>query len=321
MSKTDVTKACGWTRGTFMIGLIKFYSSLVKAGIDADKYLAVALKWADHFNWMICNDGNDTHNPNNQLSGSTYLELYEINNRSNATWIKDTVNNLNDELTKKYPAWSWVDTMFMGLNTWARVYNLEKDAKYATKIGSLFDTERVTEKFWNASESLWYRDARYLQSNVFWGRGNGWAIGSLVDTIRYYDTTLPEYNTLIQTFKEHAEKLKSIQSDDGCWRSSLLDPINYPIQETTGSSAIVYGLAFGINQKILSEDDYMHVVERAWKCLAKTALQPSGLLGYCEPVGYEPQHDIYPTSTSDFCVGLFLCATTEVAELAASEVE
>jgi len=122
----------------------------------------------------------------------------------------------------------------------------------------------------------------------------------------------------VQNFQQTAAKLKSIQGVDGCWRSSLLDPINYPIPETTGTSAFTYALAFGINRKILAKNDYLPVVEKAWNCISKTALQPSGLLGFCEPVGYEPQHNIFPDSTSDFCVGLFLCASTEVAVLAAS---
>jgi len=316
LAHNNVQKACGWTRGTFMIGLIKFYSALVKIGVPADKYHQAALVWANNNRWLICTEGGDTHNPNNQLSGSTYLELYEIANRTNATWIQDTVNNLNDELTKTYPAWSWVDTMFMGLNTWSRVYKIFQAAKYSAKIGSLFDTVRVTKKFWNDTESLWYRDGGFLKSNVFWGRGNGWAIGSLVDTIRYYDTSLPEYKVIVENFKQHAAKLKSIQGTDGCWRSSLTDPINYPIPETTGTSGFAYALAFGINQNILSKNDYLPVVENAWNCITKTALQPSGLLGYCEPAGYEPNHNIHPDSTSDFCVGLFLCASTEVAVLA-----
>ena len=51
--------------------------------------------------------------------------------------------------------------------------------------------------------------------------------------------------------------------------------------------------------------------------LSTKALQPSGLFGYCQPVGGSPAHNIDPDSTSDFCVGLFILAATQVAQVTA----
>ena len=52
--------------------------------------------------------------------------------------------------------------------------------------------------------------------------------------------------------------------------------------------------------------------------MSGTALSDRGLYGYCQPVGGSPEHNINPTSTSDFCVGQFLLAATQVYKLAAS---
>lgn len=91
----------------------------------------------------------------------------------------------------------------------------------------------------------------------------------------------------------------------------------YPPPETTGSSSFAYGIAYGINVGLLDRSTYLPVVEAAWNCLSGTALQKSGLFGYCQPVGGSPEHNVSPNSTSDFCVGLFTLAVTEVAKLAA----
>jgi hypothetical protein len=44
------------------------------------------------------------------------------------------------------------------------------------------------------------------------------------------------------------------------------------------------------------------------------ALQPDNVVGYCQPIGGGPA-PAGPTDTSDFCVGQFLLAGSEVARL------
>ena len=129
-------------------------------------------------------------------------------------------------------------------------------------------------------------------------------------------------------------------SDPGMWRSSILDPNDPPNPETTGSSGILIGLAWGVNSGILERQTYQPVVEKAWEGLTHLAVQKSGLLGYCQPVGGSPKPVIDtrdhtclipinnvtyphmawpqagPDSTSDFCVGLFLLAANEVQKMA-----
>ena len=46
--------------------------------------------------------------------------------------------------------------------------------------------------------------------------------------------------------------------------------------------------------------------------MSTTALQESGLFGYCQPVGGSPQNNVNASSTSDFCVGQFLLAAAQV---------
>lgn len=53
----------------------------------------------------------------------------------------------------------------------------------------------------------------------------------------------PFYETL---FKEMAERILSLQQEDGLWRASLLDPGSYPGGEVS-SSGFCYAFAWGIN--------------------------------------------------------------------------
>ena len=77
------------------------------------------------------------------------------------------------------------------------------------------------------------------------------------------------------------------------WRASILDRNDPPNPETTGSSGILTGLAWGVNSGILDRQKYQPVVEKAWEGLTQIAVQKSGLLGYCQPVGGSPNPVIF----------------------------
>ena len=75
-----------------------------------------------------------------------------------------------------------------------------------------------------------------------------------------------------------------------------------------------FGLAKGVNAGYFSRDKFLPVVLKAWKGLSTIALHDSGLVGYCQPVGGGP-NNATSTDTSDFCVGQFLLAGSEMARL------
>ena len=165
---------------------------------------------------------------------------------------------------------------------------------------------------------LFYRDDRFLGTNTFWGRGNGWAITAMVRSLQVlppgpkFDADRHEYRYKLFTM---ASVLTSIQSEtNGCWGASLMNATAFPGPETTGTANFAYALAYGVRTGILDRTAFLPAVAKAWQCLSKTALQPSGLVGFCQPCGGAPNATT-AAETSDFCVGQFLLAATEVARL------
>ena len=77
-----------------------------------------------------------------------------------------------------------------------------------------------------------------------------------------------------------------------------------------------FGLAAGINSGYLDRDTYITPTLRAWEGMLAQALSPSGHVGYCQPVGGGPANAT-AKDTSDFCVGQFLLAASEIARLTA----
>lgn len=76
-----------------------------------------------------------------------------------------------------------------------------------------------------------------------------------------------------------------------------------------------YGIAWGIRAGLLPADAFTPSVEAAWGCLSGTSLLPSGRVGWCQSGGAGPHRNIFASLSSDFCVGQFLLAASEVSKL------
>ena len=174
-----------------------------------------------------------------------------------------------------------------------------------------------TFSFLNTSTHLFYRNGP--RDHVYWARGNGWAISALVSAIEH-GLRDPYRARYIDIYKLQAAELKAIQGADGAWFSSLLDGKGYPVPETTGTANFAYALAWGVNAKLLPAAEYLPVVEKAWAWLSTTALHPNGFVGNCQPGGGSPENNFGSNSTSNFCVGQFLLAASQVSRLSAAMV-
>jgi len=98
---------------------------------------------------------------------------------------------------------------------------------------------------------------------------------------------------------------------DGMWRSALLDADAFANPETTGTALFTFALAYGVNEGILPEAPYRAQALAGWHGLSTISLQSDGLVGYCQQAAGSPG-PATPTSTTDYCVGQFLLAGSEI---------
>jgi opacity protein-like surface antigen len=172
--------------------------------------------------------------------------------------------------------------------------------------------------FWSPEDRLFYRDppARGAPPRVYWSRGNGWVMGALVAAIEFSRPDDPRRAVYVDYFKQHAARLRGLQGESGCWHVSLTAPEFNPTPETSGTALFTHGMAWGVRAGLLDAAEYAPTLERAWRCLSKTSLQPGGLVGYCQPVGYEPGRNVRQDSTSSFCTGQFIMAASSLSRIA-----
>jgi rhamnogalacturonyl hydrolase YesR len=116
------------------------------------------------------------------------------------------------------------------------------------------------------------------------------------------------------------EALIPLQREDGFWNVSLKDSTHFGGKEVTGTALFVYGMAWGMNEGLISKKQYKPVVMKAWNALITESLHPNGFIGYVQGTGKEPKdsqpigYDNIP-NLEDFGLGCFLLAGSEVYKL------
>lgn len=213
--------------------------------------------------------------------------------------------------------WTWCDALFMAPPVYLQMYNITGNKKYIQFMDKEY--KATYDYLFDKSDSLFYRDCRYFDqreangTKVFWGRGNGWVLGGLVELLRGLPAGSkyrPFYEDL---FVRMASRVVRCQGEDGFWRASMLDLDSYPSPETSASGFFVYALAYGINEGLLPRDSFLPAVEKGWKALL-SAVEEDGKLGYVQPIGADPK-SVTRDMTEVYGPGAFLLAGTEMYRL------
>jgi unsaturated rhamnogalacturonyl hydrolase len=324
----------GWARATYYEGDMAMYA------VHPDrKYYNFALGWAQSHNWQLIG-GDTTRLADNQCAGQTYLDLYRYAPApEKIAHIKASVDSMVNSL--KTDDWYWIDALQMAMPVFARLGAMYANTAYYDRMYALYHHTKYIEGanglysdngIHNYGDYLWWRDA-YNQTRTspngkmfYWSRGNGWVIAAHVRTLQHLPNTDPHYAEYVQTLQEMASALKDRQQPDGFWYVNLDDPHHNAADpnkdngpETSGTGFFTYALAWGINHGLLDAAAYRPVVEKAWNGMVEVAVHPDGKLGFCQggatspeggqPIGFE--------DTADFCVGAFLLAGSEVAQMKA----
>ncbi len=288
------------------------------------KYRDAVLRFAERSGWTLL-DARFPH-ADDQALGQAYLDLYLEDQQDRQPVRMADTKSIMDRLVVRQDdpnklLWWWCDALFMSPPVLLRMYEITHDRKYLDYMdhewwltsGSLYDQQ----------EHLYFRDSRYFtqkQANgkpIFWSRGNGWVMGALVNVLRLMPADYPTRPKYVAQFKEMAKKLASIQSEDGLWRSGLLDASSYDLPEVSGSAFFTFGIAYGINEKILDRKTYLPVVRRSWKGML-SHVYADGRLGSIQPIDGQPGK-FKPSASYVYGVGGFLLAGDEMHRLAAGK--
>jgi rhamnogalacturonyl hydrolase YesR len=309
-----------WTRAVYYEGLMALYN------LKQDKsYYDYAVSWGEAHKWGL-RDGAKTRNADNQCCGQTYIDLYEIDgNPERIKEIRESVDlMINSDNTGD---WTWIDALQMAMPVFAKLGKVTGDKRYSQRMYEMYLDSKVKQGFYNPKDKLWWRDKDfkppYKEPNgkdCYWSRGNGWVVAALVRVLDILPKNDEHYKEYQKTYLEMIKALLPIQREDGFWNASLHDPNNFGGKETSGTALFVYGLAWGVNNGLLSANKYTPVITKAWNAMVAEAVHNDGALGYVQGTGKQPSEgqpvtfEHFP-DFEDYGLGCFLLAGSEVYKL------
>ena len=312
-----------WTQGAGYTGMMALASIS-----SSPRFSEAMLKMARDNKWQL---GGRIYHADDHVVGQTYVDLSlkqrdprmlaPMRERFDFILAHPKDDNLDFDGNKNpdtLDRWSWCDALFMAPAAWLRLYNATGEKAYLDYM--VRNWWVTTDYLYDKEEHLYFRDGSYFQrreqngKKVFWSRGNGWVLAGLARVLQDLPTDHPSRPRFVQLYRDMAEKILSLQQPDGLWRSSLLDPENYPLREASGSGFYCFALAWGVNHGLLERARYEPAVKKAWEGLS-SCVAPDGKLTHVQPIGADPKH--FPDDFSAvYGVGAFLLAASEVYTLA-----
>ena len=311
-----------WTRAVYYEGLM----ALNEIAPDPS-FIEYTDRWANHHKWTPRN-GIKTTDADDQCCEQTYLDRYMVT-KDNRMIVHVKENLENQMSTGKYNYWHWIDAIQMAMPVYSKMYKVTGERKYIDYAMSMYTWSRDTcgGGLFNTAEGLWWRDADYVPpykesdgQNCYWSRGSGWVYAALVKVMGDIGKKDKYYKRLKKDFILMSEALKACQREDGLWNPSLVSPVTYGGKELTGTALFLYGISWGINNKILKAKAYRDVCDRAWAAFVKDCVHPDGFLGYVQGTGKDPSAGQPVTYTKvpdfeDYGTGCFLLGAAEYYRL------
>lgn len=327
-----------WNRAVYHTGNMEAYRVT-----HDEAFLNYSLEWAEHNHWQGAT-GTDPSRwrytygetadyvlfGDNQVCFQVYADLYNL--LGGEEKISRAREVMEYEMSTAYSGyWWWVDGFYMVMPVMTKLHNITHNPLYLDKMHEYWAWG--TERMWDTDAHLYYRDTTYVYpqhtthtgGKDFWARGDGWITAALPRVLAELPADDPHRADYIAIYLQLAEALRQCQCVDndgnGYWCRSLLEENYAPGYETSGTALITYGLLWGIRNGLLDESLYAPVVQRAWKYLTRVALQADGTVGYVQPIGSNAAPGTYMRAdqTSDFGVGAYLLAASEMSRYAAGE--
>lgn len=239
--------------------------------------------------------------------------LFEPNKWSDGTEEDETKSIL----------WWWCDALFMAPPVLVEYTKQTGEQKYLDAMHKYY--QQTYDLLYDKEEHLFARDTRFVWNGneddmkeengkkIFWSRGNGWVLGGLALILEDLPEDYEHRDFYVNLYKEMASKIKSIQHEDGLWRTSLLSPESWNHGEVSGSGFYTFALTWGINNGFLDKAEYTPVVKKAWAAL-KECQQEDGMVGWVQDIGASPD-PASADSWQNFGTGAFLMAGSEILKL------
>jgi rhamnogalacturonyl hydrolase YesR len=305
-----------WERSVFYLGVMAAYRVSGKP-----KFLQATKEWAKSQAYQIGSEERYFH-ADDEVIGQVYLELFR--ETADSVYIENVISRSYKvvNLDKRgRDLWNWCDALFMTPPLISSIAELQNDQE---------KLEKLDQKWWDVYDflyepdyNLFYRDARYIDTlningnKIFWSRGNGWVLAGLARMLQHWNPSDPAKNKYEDLFRSMSVAIAALQSENGLWRTNLVDRLEFPEPETSGTAFFIYAMAWGVNRGLLDEDQFLATIRNGWVGLVES-VSGEGILERVQQPYHEPGI-VYPNGHQEYATGAFLMAAKEVRRLLQNE--
>jgi unsaturated rhamnogalacturonyl hydrolase len=207
----------------------------------------------------------------------------------------------------------WVDTLYMACPLLSALGQMEKKPDYIQDSANqiIVHTRRLQDAKTGLVYHMWDWQAG-THSDGFWGRGDGWVLMSLADTMEVMKMGDPKFKDLEAIARKLAHGLEATQDRDGLWHTVLDDPKSYP--ESSATAMFAYGMLKLVRLHVLPVN-YNAIALKAWRAINERYVKDGVVTGVSAGTGPKGV-DGYRTmavGTETWGTGAYLLAASEVA--------
>lgn len=177
-----------------------------------------------------------------------------------------------------YPNQMWIDGLYMAEPFYTQYTVRYENGKALDDIAKQFElvhNHLVDKKTglvfqaWDESREIGWANPETGTSPTIWGRGIGWYMMALVETLDYYPKTHPKYKVLEGYLNEIAKSAAAHTSKSGLWFQVADQPeLEDNFLESSSSGMIIYVLAKGAHKGYLSSD-YKKMAQKSFDSFVK----------------------------------------------------
>ena len=209
----------------------------------------------------------------------------------------------------------WVDTLYMACPLLSALGQMQHRPEYVQDAARqiVVYARHLQDPKTGLFYHMWDWQAG-TRSDGFWGRGDGWVLMSLAETMEVMSPHDPQYQEVAVIARNLAKGLESTQDADGLWHTVLDDPKSYP--ECSATAMFAYGMLKLVRLRVLPPE-YTARALKAWDAINNRYVRDGWVIGVS--AGTDPKGaDAYrtkPVGTETWGTGAYLLAASEVARI------
>jgi unsaturated rhamnogalacturonyl hydrolase len=177
-----------------------------------------------------------------------------------------------------YPDQMWIDGLYMAEPFYTQFTMKYEKGKSLDDIAKQFELvqNHIVDKntglvyqAWDESKEIAWANKQTGTSPTIWGRGIGWYMIALVETLDYFPKSHPKYKVLVSYLNQIAKSVNKYKSPEGLWYQVADKPdlfANYI--EPSASGMIIYAFAKGVNKGYLNSS-YKRTAQKSFESFIK----------------------------------------------------